>query len=91
MKFVSLWIQEGFVHNAASQRVPLGGPDKQEAIAKAETAWQLYKEIEEDCWVISHIKSFVDDQKQMEGTRLTLVGSCIGNSCMNLRWSFIVC
>lgn len=75
LKPAFLWIQDGFVYNAASQKVPLAGPAKQDAIARAETAWQLHREIEEDCWVISHIRSCVDEEKQMEGTRLTLVSS----------------
>lgn len=66
-------LQDGYVFNSANHKVPLASPTKQEDIKQATTAWELYQHIHEDCWVVVHIKSAIDDAKQMEGTRLTLV------------------
>jgi hypothetical protein len=65
--------QDGYVFNSANQKVPLAGAAKQEDIKSARTAWELYQHINEDCWVVLHIKSATREGKQMEGTRLTLV------------------
>jgi hypothetical protein len=71
-----LSLQDGFTFNAQNNKVGVSGPSKKDEVARAAHAWEMYREINEDSWVVLHIKSAARPPALMEGTRLTLVSCC---------------
>ncbi|KAK9791186.1 hypothetical protein WJX73_002593 [Symbiochloris irregularis] len=66
-------LKDGYVHNADSQQVPLGGLGARDSISKATTAEALHRAVGCDCWVVVPIDSIAHQGLTLEGTRLTLV------------------
>ena len=66
-------LQDGYVYNADSQKVPLKGDAMRDAIAQASSAEDMHTAIGFDCWVVVPIDSLAHPGDTLEGTRLTLV------------------
>jgi len=66
-------VQEGKAFDGSSNPIPLGGDDVREAVSKAGDAEALWAAVGKDCWCVVPIKSTLNPEMVLEGTRLTVV------------------